>query len=166
MRSSRVAHVLGRAFEVFCASEGVASGNGNTCPPDTFFRVSTVIHCLKYVVQATNNRSGERYKHCATARQRSRRSPDSACHRPGTLLISRFPFPHTRAGSSNPWFFSVLTRSGTDTLHAMERGLQGWSPNTPRGLNEASTVSKAALMVFAACLNSVYDGLLPRPARV
>src|SRR5437660_12483744 len=99
MRPTRVAHVLGRAFELICASEGVVSGNGNTCAPSTFFRVINVIRCLSYVVQAPCRRSGERCKHVATARRRSRRSPSTACHRPGKLLISRFPFPHTRDGS-------------------------------------------------------------------
>jgi hypothetical protein len=46
---SRFAQVLGSSYEVFCHEKECASGNGNDCSPDIFFRVINEIRCPSYL---------------------------------------------------------------------------------------------------------------------
>ena len=46
---SRFAPVLSSSYEGFCHEKECASGNGNDCSPDIFFRVINEIHCPSYL---------------------------------------------------------------------------------------------------------------------
>src|SRR5438270_10694997 len=139
MRPSRVAQVLGRAFELLCASEGVVSGNGNTCAPSTFFRVINVIRCLSYVVQAPCPRSGERYHGQATILTRCldgkystlllqiRYNEQEICYKCATIA-GEIEWPTWKMGASCGTLPTEVLRVSEDGQMAIQRG---W-PRTPQ----------------------------------
>ena len=54
-------------------------------------------------------------------------------------------------------FFSLLTLSDTDTLNAIERDLELWSPILFLGCEKDEKCIKGRSPFSAACLNSVFD---------
>jgi hypothetical protein len=54
-------------------------------------------------------------------------------------------------------FFSCLILSSTDTLNAIEHGLELWSPILFLGCEKDEKCIKGRFPFSAACLNSVFD---------
>jgi hypothetical protein len=78
------------------------------------------------------------------------------------IVRERCSFPvfpsHTRDGSSNTVFFSVLTRSGMTGFMPFSEASNAGRRTRAFGLNQASNGSKAALlMILTRCLDGQYS---------